>query len=109
MRYGALVAAALVAALAVGAVALVPDPTPQGRYLAVEPVENDGTVETPGEDAERVAFASLSGAQQRAFERALADDDRFVRIPDGVDHAVWIENDVVVYRNRSYRVSVATP
>ncbi|MFB6136618.1 MAG: hypothetical protein ABEJ04_07645 [Halobacteriaceae archaeon] len=105
-RYWVGLGVALLLTAGVGGVLLGgfgPDGHRSVSYLDVTPV--DGNVSA----GRTVAFADLTSAQRRVFEDALEAEDGFVAIPEGVDREVWVENDYVEYRNRTYRTAVAVP
>jgi hypothetical protein len=75
--------------------------THSAKYLSVEETDTSYATE------EVVEFDSLTPAQQRAFEAALADEDRRAELTD-VRSEVWAEHRAVSYRGERYEVYVVS-
>lgn len=56
-----------------------------------------------------IRFNEMRPKQQRAFERAINESSKNIRIPIGVNYEVWREFDYVRYKNKTYGVMVAVP
>ncbi|AUV81110.1 hypothetical protein C2R22_05075 [Salinigranum rubrum] len=82
-----------------GALAYLTLTSQSAKYLSVE--ETDTIY--PHEEV--VAFESMTPAQQRAFEAALADEDNRAEVT-GVSTEVWTDHRAVSYRGELYEVGV---
>ena len=90
----------LLVLLCVGAFVVISEINQTTRWLTVEETDTIYATENV------VAFESMTPAQQRTFEAALADSENYVKVTNA-STKVWEDHRAVRYENRTYAVEVA--